>query len=239
MLKRPPIKKIFLATQSEVKKAALKKVLSAYKNFYPTEDNLIISLDIQPKANPAQPVNSGFRCALNRIQALKYEVQEMGEDIYSPTNLFLSIESAIVSKEGKPIKDVCFVQGHRGNIAYESFSYPIVIPEEWSTKYLNSGLEKHELGFTNTFGEYISNEIEGINGKNWMAHEALGANDRVAQIEDALYSLLGKFMIENRIAYYPDFPKPGVTFKDLSLVIGQPDLLRILVSSLTIINREC
>lgn len=37
-------------------------------------------------------------------------------------------------------------------------------------------------------------------------------------------------MIEDKVAYYPDFPKPGITFKDLSFVIGDPELLKILVS---------
>ena len=45
-------------------------------------------------------------------------------------------------------------------------------------------------------------------------------------------------MIESKIAYYSDFPKPGVTFKDLSFVIGDPEMLKVLVRPYKSFNNQ-
>jgi len=174
-------------------------------------------------------VNSALKCAENRIQALREAVKATGIDVDSPEFIFVSIESGIELKQGHNPVDVCYVKGQRGGISLDSFSYPIAIPADHYESWLASGVEAHELGYTTTFGDYIATQVAGVDSKNWMAHEAFGSHDRNLQIQDALYSLLGKFMIESKIAYYSDFPKPGVTFKDLSLVIGDPEMLRVLV----------
>ena len=229
MINRPPIAKIYIATKSPVKHQAVQAVLSKYSSFYPSGDALV-GVEVQPEINPAQPVNSGFQCTQNRLQALRKIVQEQGVDIDSSEYLFLSIESGIVTKEDSPAQDVCYVQGQRGGIALESFSYPIEIPSDWFDKWISTDLVSHELGYTTTFGDYIASQIEGVDTKNWMAHDTFGNQDRNTQIQDVLSSLLGKFMLEAKVAYYPDFPKEGVTFKDLSFVIGDPELLKILVN---------
>jgi non-canonical (house-cleaning) NTP pyrophosphatase len=232
MLNRSPITNVYIATQSEVKLEALNRVIAEYSSFYP--QNAVISLSIQPEANPAQPVNSGYQCAENRLQALISEVKSQGVEVDSPSFLFIAVESGLATQESEQgdttATDVCFVKGRRGNINLEAFSYPIQVPAEWYTKYQATGPETHALGYTTTFGDYLSSQIEGLDSKNWMAHEDFGAFNRVDQVQDVLKNLLGKFMIEDKISYYEDFPKPGVTFKDLSFVIGDPLLLRILVS---------
>lgn len=152
-------------------------------------------------------------------------------DVSSPEYLFLAIESGIVTKEGSPAQDVCYVAGERGTVVLDSFSYPIEIPVEWYEKWIASGPIEHPLGFTTTFGDFVEGQIEGVDTKNWMAHPSLGGHDRNPQIQDALTNLLGKFMIESKISYFENFPKPNVTFKDLSNVVGDPELLRILVKN--------
>jgi hypothetical protein len=127
---------------------------------------------------------------------------------------------------------VCYVVGQRGSISLESFSYPIDIPIEWYEQWRASGIIEHPLGFTTTFGDFICDKFEDCDSKNWMAHQALGGHNRDLQVGDVLLNLLGKFMIEDKISYYANFPKEGVTFKDLSIVIGDAELLKILVSPL-------
>ena len=231
MIPRQPVDKIFIATISPVKHHALYEVIDGLKSFYPGPTR-VHGFDVQPHANPAQPVNSALQCAENRIQALREAVKATGVDIDSPEFIFISIESGIEIKEGQTPQDVCYVKGQRGAIGLHSFSYPIEVPQGHYQNWIASGIESHALGYTTTFGDFIATQIEGVDSKNWMAHEALGSRDRIAQIQDALSNLLGKFMIESKIAYYSDFPKPGVTFKDLSFVIGDPELLKILVISL-------
>lgn len=181
MISRSPISKIYIATQSQVKTQALKNVILAYSSFYPGTD-AIVAIDVQPEENPAQPVNTGFQCAYNRLIALMSQVKEQGVDVESSEVLFLSIESAITTSEEEGVKDVCYAIGQRGNISLQSFSVPIVIPAEWNEKWLATSPEAHKLGYTSTFGEFVAGEIPGISSNNWMIHENFGSNDRGLQI---------------------------------------------------------
>ena len=233
MINRPSIAKIYIATKSPVKHQAVQAVLSKYSSFYPSGDALV-GVEVQPEINPAQPVNSGFQCTQNRLQALRKIVQEQGVDIDSSEYLFLSIESGIVTKEDSPAQDVCYVQGQRGGIALESFSYPIEIPSDWFDKWISTDLVSHELGYTTTFGDYIASQIEGVDTKNWMAHDTFGNQDRNTQIQDTLNSLLGKFIVEEKAVYYKDYPDQGVTYTDLSSII-EPELMLIIVCFIKLI----
>lgn len=99
MIARQPIDKIFIATLSPVKHHALYEVIDKLKSFYPGPSR-VHGFDVQPPANPAQPVNSALKCAENRIEALIEAVRATGVDVTSPEFVFVSIESGIDIKDG-------------------------------------------------------------------------------------------------------------------------------------------
>lgn len=227
MQKREQVSKILVATQSGVKNAALKEVISGL-NFYSGVE--IESFDIQPEQNPPQPINTGRECALRRLELLKSQQEELAG---SSTAVFIAIESGITDTGGEEgPQDVCNVVVSRGEVDFYSFSTPIPVPSNY---YQMAKEEAEELdgGLSITVGEIIEKNVEGVDAKNWMKEEQFGGYDRLDQLKGVLLSALGKLVIEDRIGYYPDFPKEGVMFKDLSFAIADPECLKLIVSSLS------
>ena len=221
------VTKIYLATQSEVKISALRSITEQYKFF---KDAEIVPYDIQPESNPAQPVNSGLKCARRRLEALKEQILsgDGSVEINEKSNVFLALESEISTEQENHPVDVCHVVATRGEVEFTSFSYSIDVPDEYFKK-TEETAEKTEDGFNVTVGETIEAEL-GINAKNWMKDEKFGGFDRVEQLRGVLESVLGKILVESKIAYYNDFPKEGVIFKDLSLALADPECLVALVN---------
>lgn len=214
----PPITKITLCSESEVKVQALKDVIGDF----PWLDKVQLSFkDSQPEKNPVQPVNSGFVCSVRRIDHL-------GADLQTPDHLFIAIENEIQVKEvqGKnEISDICNVTIRRGDITVTTQSYGIPLPEEYyvrAVKESDPAYANMDDGLSLTAGSLIAKDHPEIKANNWMADPKFGGKDRSAQIKDALVASLQKIYISERTAYHKDYPKPGVTFKDLSYVCADP-----------------
>lgn len=52
--------------------------------------------------------------------------------------------------------------------------------------------------------------------------------DRKFQILEAVKQAFSKFLVDEALLYFPDFPVKGVLFKDASAILANPVLLRLL-----------
>lgn len=228
MQKLPPITKVTLCSESEVKSKALKEVIGDF----PWLENVeLVFKDSQPEKNPVQPINSGRECSLRRIDHL-------GKALQTEDHLIIAIESDIQFKEaegGNTCNDVCHVTIRRGDIVVSTESYPIPQPEEYYLKACKESDPEYankEEGLSLTAGSIIARENPGVKANNWMADPKFGGMDRTHQIKDALVASLQKIYIAQNTAYHKDFPKPGVTFKDLSYVCADPLSFKYVVSTM-------
>lgn len=221
MINKTALTKLFVATKSAVKNQALKEVLSTIKFYNGVE---ILPFDVQPVENPPQPINSGKLCAERRIALLKEE-----NPCDTKEAAYIAIESEI--RDNGDIsgpEDVCHVIVSRGDVTLHSFSTPIPVPLNYY-QMAQKEAEALEGGLSITVGEIIEKNVEGVDAKNWMKEEQFGGWDRLDQLKAVLHSALGKLVIEDKVAYYPNFPRDNVTFKDLSFALGDPECLKLIV----------
>jgi len=224
----PPITRVTLCSESEVKTKALKEVIVDFPWLKKAE---LQFKDSQPEKNPVQPVNSGYACSIRRIDHL-------GKDLQTPDHLIIAIENEIQVKEvdgNKICYDVCNVSIRRADVVVTTQSYGIPLPVEYYTRACQESepsYDNKEEGLSLTAGSLIAKDHPEIPANNWMADPRFGSKDRSHQIKDALVASLQKIYISEKTAYHRDYPKPGVTFKDLSYVCADPLSFKYVVSAM-------
>lgn len=88
--------------------------------------------------------------------------------------------------------------------------------------------ENDLIGFAGeTYGQYLA-KLFLVPHDNWMADPRFGNIDRKKQIADAF----DKFTIDGNTDVVPDYPKPGVMFKDMTSITIKHDLLNVMYSLL-------
>ena len=223
-------KKVFLAALSEI------SFLSHITPEFVCCDN---------SGNPEQPVNSGAKCAGRRLNKMK-------SNDTNPTDstLYIAIENGVDTKnvpipgritlpensDPKTVVDVCYVVLHLKEETFVSQSIPIDCPEKYFLEAMaldSPDFKLAEDGFEHTVGEVIHKAHPEIPANNWMADTRFSLITRDTQMFGAIRTGLIKVLIAENVAVFQDFPLPGVEFKDLSYVLGNPDLLRYLTEGMT------
>lgn len=208
------VKRIVYCSLSPLKVDALKESIAKVKEFEGIE---LVCVDSQPTNNPQQPINSGYECSVNRINHVLGEYNQ-------PGTVIIAIESEFrVCTQEKWAHDVANATIKNGEELFTAHSYGIAVPYDY---YLKAEARSDpanpvkELGLTITLGKIINEENPEIPHNNWQGHAKFGGIDRKEHIKDALVSVLQKFVISTKFTITPNFPKPGVFFKDMSLVLS-------------------
>ena len=213
---KPAITKIILCSQSALKSDTLASAVSQFDWIKNAE---IILKDSQPEKNPVQPVNSGHKCAVNRIN-------QVHPDPVEESTILVAIENEIrlqKTGDGQNISDVAHVVIRRGEDIVSSRSFGIPLSEELYKKAELQSEESsvnREFGLSVTVGSVIHQLHPEVSSDNWMKDARFGGIDRKDQILDALVATIKKLYIHQRITYADDFPKPGVRFRDLAYVLS-------------------
>jgi len=235
------IRVVYLASESEVKAEALRQVVEQYKSLL---GDVKISLhNVNPVTNPEQPINNIRQCAMNRLESLKTHLTGTLGISLTRESLLISIESGIETNldlhsklfpvdKVKQINDVTYCISLRGDTILECHSPNVPVPENFFIEAAAAHNGPISNGLNVTVGEIISKTHPEVNPKNWMVEHRFGGVSRTSILQEQLKCLIGKTLIEEKISYYPNFPKEGVIFKDLSMVLCDGHLLRILVSSI-------
>jgi adenine phosphoribosyltransferase len=238
------VNRIVVGTQSDLKK---KVVLECLKE-------TIFWANIEPEwvccdgsGNPEQPVNSGQRCAERRMK----KIRDGDAAKTTPSTLYIAIENGIETEnvaikglnnlkqdasKPKRIVDVCYVVLCHGAEKFVSPSIPIDCSPEYFYKAMETSTDGFEFaadGFPQTMGTMIHNDHPDIPSTNWMSSPKFSSVSRETQMHGAIRTGLIKNLIAENVAYFKDFPLPGVIFKDLSYVLNEPNLLNFLFEGIT------
>ena len=176
---------------------------------------------------PEQPIGSTLKCAQMRMSII--------DEVSS--GLKVSIENGIEELEPDQYYDVCFVVIREdGRTAYGR-SNAVSVPDEYFNKCLDATPSSYKIsrsGSQITVGELIHADYPDIPANDWMSSPQFGGNPRKVQIKTALVrawkALRDKTYLKQHVTLHHDFPKPGIVFKDLSKIIGDPVMLGDLIS---------
>lgn len=216
LIPKPTITRIVLCSKNSIKSEALQAAISQLEWLEYVD---VQQEDAQPPANPIQPINTGYQSSVNRIDLLQ-------KDPTDESLVFVAIENEIrtaVRDGQETAEDVAHVTARRGQTTVTSQSVGIPVPLEYLTKARQQSDENYankEHGLSLTVGSVIAQSHPEISSSNWMADGRFGGLDRKAQVLEPLLASLKKVYIASRITSTNDFPKPGVTFRDLSFVLS-------------------
>lgn len=197
---------VYLTSQSPIKKEVLKEFIG----FFPGYEIKSFSA----KTSICQPIGNKdlVDCIDQRINCLKNEFTINENDIV------ISFENGIIS-DGTKHYDICLMR-----INDEEYcSFRIEVPKGLWNDY--HGKHKYSQEFSNmTFGQYLSTKYP-VTHDNWMSNYRFGGIDR----KDQLYHCMTQYLIEKNTRIIPDYPKPGVIFKDISSVMANTSLRKVLM----------
>lgn len=178
-----------------------------------------------------QPLNEGtLICANTRIDnALRAHC------VLSPEDVVVAIESGIyydTDDDGTVchVREVAaLVAVHGDGQRHVFYSFGITIQSAMFSNYLKQTTFLAELlGRRQTYGKYLENEIRNLmpftghfESDNWM--NTHGGCDRFNQLKNALE----KWIVHMHTDVVPDFPRPGVQFKDVTPVFADICVARI------------
>ena len=249
------IKKVLLASESKIKLEAVSTIFGIPKEDIVCRGTQGCELPEQP-VQPAGPEEGRFRaekqvnyvgsdvglfCAEKR---LNYVAQKYPDDVRD-CEIIVVIENFVRERGEKFTEsptDVCGVyiidaEGYRYHLSQE-----IPFPKEffYEAKERSAYKERGGIGgFSVTVGEVMAAEDPSINSKDWMSsyrYRLAGGiyRNRLEQIWSAMpkpYRGLeyARRIVTGALSLVPDFPRPGILFKDLSPVISSPYLFSQLI----------
>jgi ribose-phosphate pyrophosphokinase len=163
-----------------------------------------------------------------------YTASKSRIDEYLKTHELVASEDLIVSFENGiqtqgSIFDFCVMTVRLGGDTRQYTSFGIEIDPTLFTEYVSQmGTLIQTAGTETTFGEFIASKMKGVKSNNWMKDIRFGNTDRTLQLQ----SCVDRFYIDHYARYVPDFPRPGVLFKDITPIMVDPTLLGIVNSQL-------
>lgn len=196
------------------------------------EDNLwrVFKYPVNQTPTP-QPLNEATRvCCQNRIDSTPHSIKESADFV-------VSIENGILETETGPF-DYCHVILEGKDFKIESTSSHVPVPKEFyheGVEMTPKSYKEAKSGLVITIGELINRKHPDVPANNWMGHEMFGFQNREEQIYKPLMDCLLDYklhVIDSNLLEFPDFPKEGIIFRDLSKVLGNSVLLNFLVSSM-------
>lgn len=205
---------VVLTSESKIKVETVKNVLS---NIFGENLNLRC-FTCEDKNTIKQPVNNTTEAATHRVKILLEKL------VYENPTVVLSIENGLeILSDG--CYDVCVLyvkiltqEGHF-DMFYKSFG--IKLHDNLSSIFLKGNWINE--GYT--YGTFLEKHFVGVDSNNWMSDVRFGNTDRREQITD----IVSQFVLDYSIDKFPDFPKPGVLFKDVSSLTDDANLLKLIV----------
>jgi len=243
---------VLLASTSPLKYRAVKEAFSGYAATR-GKKLVIRQIAVDQLDLPAQPINCGALCADRRA---KY-VRDLVADRLQGYDLIIAIENSIELSDldrlsnpalGQDRAWVCVMdsKGRQHTSSSVAISFPgkylTQAREQTPTDYVHLAEEAECHGYAVTMGQCIEQEYRNISQKNmmltsyitsndWMRHPDFGGFSRVDQIKGPLARIRDKVeqvALKDMIIQKTDFPKPGVLFQGLDLVIADPVHLSVL-----------
>jgi adenine phosphoribosyltransferase len=235
------IRNIILASTSSIK-------LDAVAEFFEIPREKILCKNMDNCVIPTQPYGSGWGfCNIRQNHVLK-NLTDFERENYDH---LITIENAINSN----ITDICWMQIY--NIKQEKIvKYTSSLPIKFNEKYYNQvkKLTRYHYnngeGFSITVGEVIKMSHPEVNDKDWMADPRFNLSRSDRMVDNRLNCINGYSCRKDQIIHtfqlafpadtmrkeliphvtiIPDFPKPGVLFKDLSPILANGNLFQKLI----------
>jgi adenine phosphoribosyltransferase len=232
---------ILVTSKSKLK---LKAVKEFFDNML-TIDSVIHGYNCDSLNLPQQPIDtensSVFRFAMERFNYVK---SQLSHNEFSLFNYVVSIENGIETGARSnyyALKlDICYViiYDKAGNFVCSGASFGIPVPPNaWQTlvtQYEPVQYSHKIQGYSTTIGDILHKENITVDPKNWV--KTIG-HDRTDQIKNGLsnaYSNMlnyvkDKIIMQQQFKCYPDYPKPGILFKDMFPLLANGDTFQKLV----------
>lgn len=179
---------------------------------------------------PPQPINDGgLKCALRRIEYFKKYAELNLIDITN--SLIISIENFIDT--AKCCDYCCIVIEFKGkNMIGNSYELQILFPSNILSELGKISKFAEDIdGYPLTVGTYLHSIEHDVPADNWIStlYPEIDRTDQIISAYDNLnvVSFLHEFIVE-----IPDFPKPGVSFKNILPLLANPFLLHFLTEEL-------
>lgn len=191
---------------------------------------------------PPQPINSGEQCAKARMEYL--------ESLNLTSDYLVAIENEFCNGSDSREHEVCHV------IAKEKSSGDIKSASATGCKF-NRGVLKRAVdmahqegspeyrfnGISVTVGSTVHSQWPTIPADDWIGNFNSRYLNREEQIHHALKRAFRNpvfvaNILASKVTIIPDFPKPGVSFKDLSTLISDGDHFKALLKVIKFTVKE-
>lgn len=216
---------VTLASTSPLKRAAVAKFFNV-----PLASVNCVSCDSLNL--PPQPIDSGEQCALARLEYL--------ESLNLASDYLVAIENDIQDELNDipdEYKERCHAIVKQKTRCYEygssvAESFDSCIMDEVYKREEARGVSAYRFpGISTTVGSVVHSVDPTVPADDWIGRFSTVYQNREQQIYAALMDAMGDYyhfsanILASKVAVVPDFPKPGVSFKDLSALISHgPDL---------------
>lgn len=226
--------RIVVTSQNQVKLCAVKRV---FNELYPDCTNVVSGVKCNVDTmNQPLGINNTFKDGMKRIEYLV----NSNPNNTDPNVFIVSIESGLVNIESLynyVAHDVATVTVRYNNKIYRGYhTIEVPLPAKYHGYDFMWKLTLDYCKDSPTLGEILNKLDPKIPAGSWM--DVYGSVTRDEQIghalTDCLTPLVSLQKIKDRIAYYPNFPKPGVLFQDIFPVVREE-----LGSLSTVIKETC
>lgn len=228
--------KVAITTESEIKKTA---VQASFQNRFP--DEYIEILEFKTDSDiPEQPI--GYDVALRGVHN---RIANLPENAIDGVDYVVSIENYIEQSQSGAWKDIGLLLVINNATHEELISK--TKPTNFSVEYYKLAKKMSDSishdGLSFTVGKAIAQahpEIT-IDPSDWQQESEFGGISRVDLLKESLFKTLHAdeiTFLNSLLVLYPDFPKPGVLFKDFFPLLSDKEGLRTVIGLLGDYYRE-
>lgn len=210
--------KVVLTSQSEIKTHCVENVLRSV----PWKEHSIFDLKcfkVDHDAQVAQPIDDGgLLMARNRIKYLLDREEEVRE-----ADLIISIENFMIQDS---MADYCCIIFYfpKEPIEYVRYAYCGTTYDSSAFQEMMLTYDSKKHGCTTTLGEILSQKFD-VPSNNWTGYSSrcCGNGFNREEVIMVLLENMSKEVVADQLIlkkikksfrFFPDFPKPGVNFKD-------------------------
>ena len=210
---------VLVTSENTIKVSAVKEV---FESSFPDE-KVVIHPCAAPSLISEQPfgISEGIKGACNRIDNLPNEIVDQFDYLVSIENY--------IDKEGSWYdRAVIVIKSKECDEKELYFTCKVEVPERFVEEAIQKGM---------TVGKIIQASITDrkIDPRDWHKEVEFGGVSRKELIKETLFKALHKNEIQelrNLISIYPDFPKKGVEFQDISPILKNPKAFTLCIDLL-------
>lgn len=223
---------IVIASDNQHKVAAVER---AFTLQFPQETIQVFPYAVASGV-PAQPIGSQVaECgARNRLSNLPTDIVHHADYVVALENFIEQVPSGSWCDKG-----LLIMQDMRMQRELVCCTAPTFFPTEYMLKARElSGIDGvHEGGFAVTVGEAIASSFidREVDTHNWHQEPEFGGVSREQLLADCLYKMLNHDQLElikSRLAFHPNFPKPGILFVDMFPMLADAHCLHTCIDIL-------